>query len=144
MLSDVRPRPEARIVTGGNALDRSGYFVEPTVVAGVAKCSRIVDEDPFGTDLPVIRYTDVDDAIARANAGPYGLGAPVWGRDLERACEVAGRLHAGMVWVNRHMGADPLAPFGGAKQSGIWRQYGRKGLQGYMEAVTLFLPPRSN
>jgi len=49
-----------------------------------------------------------------------------------------------MVWVNRHMGADPLAPFGGAKQSGIWRQYGRKGLQGYMEAVTLFLPPRSS
>lgn len=144
ILADVRSRPEARIVAGGHALDRPGYFVEPTVVAGVAEGSRIVDEEPFGPVLPVIRYTEVDDAITRANAGPYGLGASVWGRDLERACEVAGRLHAGMVWVNRHMGADPLVPFGGAKQSGIGRQYGRKGLQGYMEAVTLFLPARSS
>lgn len=143
ILDDTRSRPEARILAGGQALDRPGYFMQATVVAGVAEGSRIVDEEPFGPVLPVIRYIDVDDAVARANAGPYGLGASVWGSDIGRACEVAGRLHAGMVWVNRHMGADPLAPFGGARQSGIGRQYGLKGLQGYMEAVTLFLPPRS-
>lgn len=143
ILEDARSRPEARLLAGGQALDRPGYFVQPTVVAGVAEGSRIVDEEPFGPLLPMIRYTDVDDAVVRANAGPYGLGASVWGRDVERACEVAGRLHAGMVWVNRHMGADPLAPFGGAKQSGIGRQYGLRGLQGYMEAVTLSLPPRT-
>lgn len=142
ILDDARARAGARILAGGQALDRPGYFVQPTVVAGVAEGSRIVDEEPFGPLLPVIRYGDVNEAVERANAGPYGLGASVWGADPERAGEVAGQLHAGMVWVNRHMGADPLAPFGGAKQSGIGRQYGLKGLQGYMEGVTLFLPPR--
>jgi len=142
ILEDTRARPGVRILAGGQALDRPGYFVQPTVVADVAEGSRIVDEEPFGPLLPVIRYSDIDEAVARANAGPYGLGASVWGSDAAQASEVAGRLHAGMVWVNRHMGADPLAPFGGAKQSGIGRQYGLKGLQGYMEGVTLFLPPR--
>lgn len=143
ILDDTRSRPGARILAGGQALDRPGYFVQPTVVADVTDGARIVDEEPFGPLLPVIRYAEVDDAIARANAGPYGLGASVWGSDPRRATDVASRLHAGMVWVNRHMGADPLAPFGGAKQSGIGRQYGLKGLHGYMEGVTLFLPPSS-
>lgn len=140
ILADTHARPGARILAGGGTLDRPGYFVQPTIVADVAEGARIVDEEPFGPVLPVIRYKDIGDAVERANAGPYGLGASVWGTDVESAIAVAGRLHAGMVWVNRHMGADPLAPFGGARQSGFGRQYGLKGLQGYMEAVTLFLP----
>lgn len=143
IVEDARTRPGARLLAGGRPSGGAGYFFQPTVVAGLAEGSRIVDEEPFGPVLPVIRYSDVDDAVRRANAGPYGLGASVWGPDPEAAAEVAGRLHAGMVWVNRHMGADPLAPFGGARQSGIGRQYGLKGLQGYMEAVTVFLPPRA-
>ncbi|TFY99825.1 aldehyde dehydrogenase family protein [Ramlibacter rhizophilus] len=141
VLEDTRARAGARILTGGKALSGPGYFIEPTVVADIAEGARMVDEEPFGPVLPIIRYTDVDDAVARANAGPHGLGASVWGTDVARACEVASRLHAGTVWVNRHVGADPLAPFGGAKQSGVGRQYGLTGLKGYMEAITMVLPP---
>jgi acyl-CoA reductase-like NAD-dependent aldehyde dehydrogenase len=142
ILADTWQQPGARVLAGGHALPGDGYFVEPTVVAGLAEGTRLVDEEPFGPVLPVIAYTDIDDVIARANRSPYGLGASVWGGDAERASELALQLHAGTVWVNRHMGADPFAPFGGARQSGIGRQYGMAGLKGYMEGVTLFLPPR--
>ena len=142
ILADTWQQPGARVLAGGHALPGDGYFVEPTVVAGLAEGTRLVDEEPFGPVLPVIAYTDIDDVIARANRSPYGLGASVWGGDAARASELALQLHAGTVWVNRHMGADPFAPFGGARQSGIGRQYGMAGLKGYMEGVTLFLPPR--
>ena len=91
--------------------------------------------------LPIIRYKEVADAVQRANRTSYGLGASVWGRNTRRATEVAGQLEAGMVWVNRHVGADPTVPFGGAKQSGIGREYGIHGLRAYMEAMSLFMPP---
>jgi len=142
ILHDTRRQPGVRILAGGQAMARPGYFVQPTVVANIAEGTRLVDEEPFGPVLPIIAYSDVNDAIARANRSVYGLGASVWGSDEARASEIALQLHAGTVWVNRHMGADPLAPFGGARQSGIGRQYGITGLRGYMEGVTLFLPPR--
>jgi acyl-CoA reductase-like NAD-dependent aldehyde dehydrogenase len=126
-----------RILAGGHAVDGPGYFVQPTIVADIKEGTRLVDEEPFGPILPVIRYTDVDDAVRRANDTRYGLGGSVWTRDLARGAEIAARLEAGTTWVNQHRTPDPNIPFGGAKESGFGREYSALGLKSYMEAQVL-------
>ncbi|AZG10550.1 aldehyde dehydrogenase family protein [Pigmentiphaga sp. H8] len=124
----------ARILAGGNARPGPGYFIEPTIVADIAEGTRLVDEEPFGPVLPVIRYTDVDDAIRRANDTRFGLGGSIWTNDLVRGEALASRLEAGTTWVNQHVGTEPGVPFGGCKESGLGREYSELGLKGYMEA----------
>ena len=126
ILADVREA--GRIVSGGRALDRPGYFIEPTIVADVAEGTRLVDEEQFGPVLPVIRFSDIDDAVRRANGTRYGLGASVWSRDMQRARAVADRLEAGTVWINKHAELLPTVPFGGSKQSGIGVEFAEEGL----------------
>ena len=126
ILADVRET--GRIITGGRALDRPGYFIEPTIVADVAEGTRLVDEEQFGPVLPVIRFSDIDDAVRRANGTRYGLGASVWSRDMQRARAVADRLEAGTVWINKHAELLPTVPFGGSKQSGIGVEFTEEGL----------------
>jgi acyl-CoA reductase-like NAD-dependent aldehyde dehydrogenase len=126
-----------RILAGGHAIDRPGYFVEPTIVADIEEGTRLVDEEPFGPILPVLRYSDVDDAVRRANNSRYGLGGSVWTKDLVRGAEIAARLEAGTTWVNQHRTPDPNIPFGGAKESGLGREYSAIGLKSYMEAQVL-------
>ena len=142
-LEDTKRLP-ARILSGGHALDRPGYFVAPTIVADIQEGTRLVDEEPFGPILPVIRYTDVDDAIRRANDTRYGLGGSVWTSNVERGAAIAGRLEAGTTWVNQHSLPDPHVPFGGAKESGLGREYSVLGLKSYMEAQVVNLPARTN
>ncbi len=139
ILEDTR-RSGARILTGGRALPGPGYFIEPTIVADIAEGTRLVDEEPFGPVLPVIRYTDVDDAIRRANDTRFGLGGSVWTNDLARGEALAARLEAGTVWVNHHVGTEPTVPFGGCKESGLGREYAELGLKGYMEAQVVKVP----
>ena len=139
-LEDTRRLP-VRILAGGDALDRPGYFIAPTIVADIQEGTRLVDEEPFGPILPVIRYTDVDDAIRRANDTRYGLGGSVWTSNVERGAAIAGRLEAGTTWVNQHSLPDPHVPFGGAKESGLGREYSVLGLKSYMEAQVVNLPP---
>jgi acyl-CoA reductase-like NAD-dependent aldehyde dehydrogenase len=120
----------ARIVTGGEAAPELGpLFYRPTVVADIEDGAALVDEEQFGPAIPVIRYTDVDDAIRRANASEQGLGASVWSDDPEAALEVARRLQAGTVWINGHGGLNPMVPFGGTKQSGYGQEFGAAGLK---------------
>jgi acyl-CoA reductase-like NAD-dependent aldehyde dehydrogenase len=126
LLREVRDK--GRIVFGGNALDRPGYFIEPTIVADIEEGSCLVDEEQFGPILPVIRFSDVEDAVTRANGTSFGLGASVWSSNPERAKEIAGRLDAGMVWINKHAELVPTIPFGGAKQSGIGVEFAEEGL----------------
>lgn len=139
ILADTRDT-DARILAGGNRMDRPGYFFEPTIVADIAEGTRLVDEEPFGPVLPILRYTDINDAVRRANATMYGLGASVWTSDVERGAEVAASLEAGSVWINRHIGLDARVPFGGAKQSGLGCEYGVEGLRQYMQASAVFIP----
>ncbi|MFW7347774.1 MAG: aldehyde dehydrogenase family protein [Pigmentiphaga sp.] len=140
ILDDTR-RAGARFVAGGHALEGGqGYFIEPTIVADITEGTRLVDEEPFGPVLPVIRFTDVDDALSRANSTRFGLGGSVWSRNVERAAAIAARLEAGTAWVNHHVGADAQVPFGGAKQSGRGREYGKAGLREYMEEMAVFIP----
>lgn len=117
-----------RFLCGGEIPDGRGYFIPVTLIAGMTDGDRVVDEEPFGPVLPIIKYADVDDAIARANNTIYGLGASVWSTDMDAAIDVANRLEAGMVWVNEHSTVSPVEPFGGIKQSGMGVENSELGL----------------
>jgi acyl-CoA reductase-like NAD-dependent aldehyde dehydrogenase len=125
------------IVTGGEPLKRSGFFYPPTLVIGVDEANPLVREEQFGPALPIIPYTDVDDAIDAANAGDFGLGGSVWTDDLVRGAALARRLECGTAWVNRHGIVVPDTPFGGMKQSGVGRANGQAGLESYAELQTV-------
>jgi acyl-CoA reductase-like NAD-dependent aldehyde dehydrogenase len=99
-----------------------------------------VDEEQFGPLLPVIRYRDLDDAIAKANGLETGLGGSVWSANPERASEVAARLECGTAWINQHGGIAPNVPFGGVKCSGIGVEFGEEGLQEYTTIQVLNVP----
>ncbi|MFC4311771.1 aldehyde dehydrogenase family protein [Steroidobacter flavus] len=129
-----------RALAGGAALNRAGYFIAPTIVTGVAEGTPLVDEEQFGPVLPLLTFTHVDEAVARANATRFGLGASVWSGDPERAADIAHRLEAGTVWINSHGGSLPEIPFGGCKESGIGRGMGLMGLKSYVEPRVSYLP----
>jgi acyl-CoA reductase-like NAD-dependent aldehyde dehydrogenase len=127
----------ARAVAGGHAIDRAGYFFEPTILTDLSDGTRIVDEEQFGPALPVISYREVDDVIERANATHFGLSGSVWGADGDRAAEVAGRLECGTAWVNTHLALAPQQPFGGFKWSGVGVENGPWGLAEFSEIQVL-------
>ncbi|MES2258581.1 MAG: aldehyde dehydrogenase family protein [Pseudomonadota bacterium] len=124
-------RANGRIIAGGGRLAGPGYFVPLTVVRDIAEGTMTVDEEPFGPILPIIRYSEVDDVIARANRSPYGLGASVWSGNPEQAAQIASRIESGSVWVNQHCALDPAVPFPAHKQSGLGVEAGREGLLAY-------------
>jgi len=129
LVDDARERG-ARVVVGGEPAPELGpLFYRTTVVADIEDGARLVDEEQFGPAIPVIRYSDVDDAIRRANASTQGLGASVWSADVDAAVEVAQRLQAGTVWINQHGALNPVVPFGGTKASGYGQEFGVAGLK---------------
>ena len=119
----------ATFLTGGVALDGPGYFFPPTIVTDISDGTRLVDEEQFGPIVPVIKYSDIDDAIRRANNSSAGLGGSIWSNDLDQAAEFAGRLECGTAWVNTHADIQPNAPMGGMKESGIGCMFGHWGLR---------------
>ncbi|WP_066907907.1 aldehyde dehydrogenase family protein [Millisia brevis] len=127
-------RRDGTIVAGGHVVEGDGYFVEPTVVRDIDDSSSLIREETFGPIRSVLRYDDLDDAIARANDTPYGLGNSVWGTDIAAATAVADRLESGTVWVNTHFALEPGVPFGGRKQSGLGVEFGREGLEEFTDA----------
>jgi len=129
LVDDARARG-ARIVVGGEAAPELGpLFYRATVVADIEDGAALVDEEQFGPVIPVIRYSDVDDAVRRANASSQGLGASVWAADVDEAVAVARRLQAGTVWINQHGALNPMVPFGGTKASGYGQEFGVAGLK---------------
>jgi acyl-CoA reductase-like NAD-dependent aldehyde dehydrogenase len=131
LITDARER--GTLIAGGEA-SSPGYFIRPTIVRDLPDDTRLVQEEQFGPVLPVLRYTHLDDAIARANDTEFGLGATVWSADAKRAYEVALKLDAGTVWVNSHLDLPPDIPFGGAKQSGFGVEMGEEGLAEFTQA----------
>ncbi|TCO83816.1 phenylacetaldehyde dehydrogenase [Plasticicumulans lactativorans] len=123
----------ARVVAGGRVLDRPGYFVEPTLLAGMRQDMTLVREEVFGPVLVALPFDDVDEVVRMANDSPYGLTASVWTNDLKAAMNLVPRIEAGTVWVNSHVPVDPNLPFGGYKQSGIGREFGRSAIEAYTE-----------
>ena len=121
-------RVNGTIIAGGEVENRRGYFIRPTIVRDISDGTKLVDEEQFGPVLPIIRFSDAEDALARANASPWGLGGSVWSADRERAYDLAGRMEAGTVWINKHLDFGPNIPFGGAKQSGLGVEFAEEGL----------------
>ncbi|MDQ0983090.1 aldehyde dehydrogenase family protein [Streptomyces sp. V2I9] len=130
----------ARAVAGGHRLDRPGYFYAPTVLADVAPDSPVVTEEQFGPVLPVLPYGSLDDAVEAANATRFGLGGSVWGTDLDRAEEVAGRLECGTAWINHHAELSLAQPFAGVKESGVGVAGGPWGLYGNLSPFVVHRP----
>jgi acyl-CoA reductase-like NAD-dependent aldehyde dehydrogenase len=130
LVEDAK-RSGARVLCGGEAPEGPGFFYPLTIVADAKDGMRIVDEEQFGPVLPVIRYTDLEDAIESANRLDVGLGGSAWSSDVEKAKAVAARLECGTAWVNNHGAIKPFAPFGGVKGSGLGVEFGDLGLKEY-------------
>jgi len=132
-LVDEAARHGGRVVTGGQAPDRRGYFYAPTVLDEVPPDAGILSEEIFGPVAPIVRFTETDHAIELANNTEYGLVSYLYTADLRRALQVAEALEAGMIGINRGVVSDPAAPFGGVKQSGLGREGGHDGLLEFTE-----------
>jgi acyl-CoA reductase-like NAD-dependent aldehyde dehydrogenase len=128
-LVESAKKAGANIVCGGAPKGGPGYFYPLTLVTGLKDGDRLVDEEQFGPVLPIIKYSNVEDAITSANRLDAGLGASVWSFDIEKAKQVAGRIQAGTVWINQHGMIHPMVPFGGAKGSGYGVEFGLEGLK---------------
>ncbi len=129
----------ARFLTGGEPMKGAGYFFPVTIVADIADDTRLVKEEPFGPILPVLKFSDVEDALRRANDSNNGLGGSVWSSDVARASELASRLECGTAWVNSHAMIQPNMPFGGVKESGVGVEFGRYGLEEYTNIQSLYI-----
>ncbi len=127
------------VVAGGVRHGNQGYFITPTVFAGVKPDATIVREEIFGPVVVATPYKSVDEIAAVANDTPYGLAASIWTNDLSLAHRLTRRLKAGTVWVNTHNVVDPNLPFGGFKQSGIGRENGAAAIDLYTEVKTVVM-----
>jgi succinate-semialdehyde dehydrogenase/glutarate-semialdehyde dehydrogenase len=132
-LEDAVARGGDVLCGGGTGSSAKGWFLEPAVVSEPGEDSRLYTEEVFGPVLPVSRYSDFDDVIARANDTRYGLGSSIWTSDVRKIHRAAQEIESGMTWVNQiHYGYDEL-PFGGVKDSGFGKEHGLEALDGYVE-----------
>lgn len=132
LIADAKTR--GTVLAGGEPMDRPGYFIAPTIVRDLPEDAPLVQEEQFGPVLPVQKYDDIADVIARANDSDYGLAGTVWGKDVARATAIAMQIDTGTVWVNQHLAIDANIPFRGVKQSGLGGELGEAGLLEYTQA----------
>lgn len=136
LLDDCR-RNGLRFLAGGERPAGPGYFLPVTIVDNPPENSRVVQEEPFGPILPLLKFRDVDEVIARANASDYGLAGSIWCRNEQQAVAIARRLETGTVWINEIQAASPHKPMAGHKQSGLGVENGREGLLEYTQPQTI-------
>lgn len=141
----------ARCITGGHALTGEGFgagqFIAPTVFVDVTNDMGIARDEVFGPVLSILRFKDLDEAIAIANDTDFGLAAGVWTRDLDRTMQCVNRLRAGTVWVNNYRATSFATPFGGYKRSGVGREGGTEAIKEYLQAKSVWIttrPARAN
>jgi acyl-CoA reductase-like NAD-dependent aldehyde dehydrogenase len=136
---DIGKSEGATVATGGDVVSGAGYYVRPTIFAGVHNQMRIAREEIFGPVGAAIPFKDEADAVFQGNDTNYGLAAAVWTRDISRGLKVARALKAGTVWINTYGGADPISPFGGYKQSGFGRELGMHSLELYTQVKSVYV-----
>jgi aldehyde dehydrogenase (NAD+) len=129
----------ARLVCGGNRVNRPGHFVETTIFADVKDNMTIAKEEIFGPVMSVMKFKTVDEAIRRANDSEFGLVAGLVTNSLDSAIEVSNALKAGQVFVNCYFALNTNTPFGGFKNSGLGRELGQHGLKNYLETKTIII-----
>ncbi|MEZ0364960.1 aldehyde dehydrogenase [Mycobacterium sp. pUA109] len=135
---DEGKKDGVEVVTGGHRLDRKGYFVHPTVLTNVDPAMRLYQQEIFGPVVTILPFDDDDEAVALANDTSYGLAATVWTTNLARAHNLAKRLEAGTVTLNCQLVFDHNVPFGGYKQSGWGHEFGREGVEAYMQTKSVW------
>ncbi|TWD50724.1 acyl-CoA reductase-like NAD-dependent aldehyde dehydrogenase [Agrobacterium vitis] len=135
LVADAKGR--GKVLLGGEAGE--GLFFPPTIVSNLRNGDPLVDEEQFGPVLPIIRYSDVKEAIGMANDSPNGLGGSVWSSDKAKAREIASQLECGSVWINKHGAIQPNAPFGGVKASGLGVEFSEEGLAEYTDIQVVFM-----
>lgn len=133
---DIAKR-DGKIAAGGEVPDRPGFFVRPTIVRDIENDSALVQEEQFGPILPLVRFTDADEAIRMANDTRFGLAASVWSADEARAEEIALQLQAGTVWINQHLDLGPDIPLPAAKESGLGVELTVEGLKDFCQMTVL-------
>lgn len=126
-------------VVGGEAYDREGFYVQPTVIRPASLDSESWREEVFGPVATMVAYDTEEELIAEMNDTPYGLTGSIWTHDLSKALRLAPQVEAGIVWVNMHTIVDPAVPFGGAKGSGIGREYGSAFINDYTELKSVMI-----
>lgn len=136
---EVGKKEGASAVTGGRRSGDKGYFVEPTVFAGVRHEMRISQEEIFGPVLSIIPFDDEEDALRIANGTAYSLAAGVWSADIGRVHRIAGGLRAGTVWINTYGYTDVRLPWGGSGESGLGREHGDAALENFTEPKAIWL-----
>ena len=136
LLSDSRDAG-LKFLLGGTPTQKPGYFIPVTLIDNPPDDARCVVEEAFGPVLPILKYRNIEDVIARANDTPYGLAASVWGKDLDQAEAIARRIQAGTVWINQVHVFSPNIAFGGHKQSGLGIENSLHGLAEYCNMQTV-------
>jgi len=138
-LLDDAKKSNLTLLQGADVPANGGYFIPVTIVDNPPEDSRVVQEEAFGPILPMLKFSDVDDVIDRANASDYGLAGAVWSKDTDKAVEIARRIETGTVWINQNLNLRPDTAFGGHKQSGFGVENGMEGLLEYMVPQAIYV-----
>ena len=128
------------VIEGAEVPKNGGFFIPITLVDNPPDQSRVVQEEAFGPVLPLLRFSDIDEVVDRANASEYGLAGAVWSSDVELAVSIASRLETGTVWINQNLKVRPDTPFAGHKQSGFGIENGLEGMLEYMIPQAIYIP----
>ena len=138
MYADIKKCGYKHALEGHATECSNGYFITPSIIDNPPEDSRIVVEEPFGPVVPLLKWSDEDDVLDRANDSKMGLGASVWSKDLVRGERMARCLSAGSVWINSHFDVAANVPFGGHKWSGVGSEWGMTGLKAYCNSTSLW------
>lgn len=133
-------RREGLTLLEGGEVPQKGYFVPLTLVDNPPDDARVVTEEAFGPVLPLLKFSDIDDVVRRANDTEYGLAGAVWSADVEQATAIAHRLDTGTVWINQNLQSTPFTPLAGAKQSGFGQENGLPGLLEFTRPKAIYIP----
>ena len=138
LLEDARST-RLTLIQGAPIPDNGGYFVPVTIVDNPPEASRVVQEEAFGPILPMLKFSDIDDVIERANTSEYGLAGAVWSSDTSKAMDIARRMETGTIWINQNLNLRPDTPFAGHKHSGSGVENGMEGLLEYMAPQSVYV-----